>query len=109
MNKKYVPLKKLMKEKYLREKKQLGVVTRVAKKAVPVVTGGAVEEILPVGGSFDPWGFIPDIFLSPNQSVPRDEMNPNGWPYNDQGIPEEPGVPQGHGGVHGQHPIHPNY
>ena len=79
------------------ERKQVGVVSKVVKKVAPLVVAGGTEEVLPVGGSFDPWGFFPDIFLSPNQTQPYDEMNPHGYPYNDQGQPEIPAGAPGHG------------
>lgn len=75
------------------ERKQVGVVSKVVKKVAPYVVAGGTEEVLPVGGSFDPWGFFPDPFLSPNQTRPYDEMNPNGYPYNDFGYPEMPPDP----------------
>jgi hypothetical protein len=84
-------------ENQLIERKQVGVITKVVKKVAPYVVAGGTEEVLPVGGSFDPWGWFPDPFLSPNQSVPYDEMNPNGYPYNNQGQPEMPAGTQGTG------------
>ena len=114
MNRKYVPLKKLM-----QEKKELGVV-RLPPGIVRLPPGirpmpqlgepGPMPETIPVGplpgiGTGTWRDFIPDII----------DVGKLVWHLIGKGNQSGdnpivlPGVPQGGGGVHGQQPTNPNY
>ena len=100
MNKKYVPLKKLMKEKYLEERKKLGDQYRLNPPTkIPI---GFQIPFGPAGvGGIVPT--LPDI-IDFGEWLIKQRGNQSG----DNPI-VLPGVPQGGGGVHGQQPTNPNY
>jgi hypothetical protein len=109
MNRKYVPLKKLM-----QEKKDLGVV-RLPPGIRPMPQFGKpkpMPETIPVGFQI-PFGTpagglvpaIPDI-IDAGDLIWR--LLGKGNQSGDNPI-VLPGVPQGGGGVHGQQPTNPNY
>jgi len=80
------------------ERKQVvPTVIKLAKWAIPgIVAGEGATPMMPM--AFDPWGLIPDPFVGPGGvGAGYDEMNPNGYPYNNQGHPEMPAGTQGTG------------
>lgn len=115
MNKKYVPLKKLMKEKYLREKKELGV---VKAKNTPSYWQG-VHDYFDPNRPVPPWmipvGPLPGIGSGTLRDFIPDVIDGAWWLLHQQGNQSGdnpivlPGTPQGGGGVHGQQPTNPNY
>ena len=113
--KKYIPLKKLMKEKYLREKKELGV---VKAKNTPSYWQGVHDYFdpnRPVPPGMIPVGPLPGIGTGTWRDFIPDIIDGAWWLLHQKGNPSGdnpivlPGVPQGGGGVHGQQPTNPNY
>jgi hypothetical protein len=115
MNRKYVPLKKLM-----QEKKELGVVK--AKNPPSYNPPSYWEEVhdyfdpnRPVSPGTIPVGPLPGIGSGTLRDFIPDVIDGAWWLLHQKGNQSGdnpivlPGVPQGGGGVHGQQPTNPNY
>ena len=108
-----------MKEKYLREKKELGVV-KAKTINTPSYWQGVVDYFDPRRPT-PPWkipvGPLPGIGSGRLRDSIPDIIDGVWWLLHQQGQGNQsgdnpivlPGVPQGGGGVHGQQPTNPNY